>query len=524
MWQLPIPRATLELLYTGLDVDLDLFEREASDDEEFIQRFLVSKLWRLNNLFTIVDKQGKRVQFVMNYAQHEVYAASIRHARIIVLKSRQQGISTFWLISFYDDALINSDQTIGLMSQGLSESSTLLKRVKLAIDTFPQEILSFLGVSLFRDNSSELGFTNGSTVFIRTSFRSATLQRLHVSELAKIANKSPDKAREVLTGTLQAVAPGNVVVIESTAEGDNAFKVLWLQAVSNELRGSFAPKDFKPVFLPWFRDPDCVSSFEEQPSQAEERYFTDLMEEVDVVLAQEQKNFYVAQLRELGDAIYQEYPSTPDEAFKKVLSGAYYGVLYATFIVKKKRLVKNLWDPNLKVHVALDLGMNDTFVMVYFQVWGTEWRIVDEYSNSGEGLEHYVTKMSESEYNIGDVIAPHDIEVRELGTGKSRKLRLIELGVSSIVVLPRTSIEAGIEQVRVKLKNLWVDERCTEVQAAFVNYSKDWDEKHEVWMNRPLHDKFSHAADAIRTMAMSNVRAKRQVGGKALPPPGSFAL
>ena len=512
-WTLPITKSELTLLYKD-KVDLSIFEREPVNDEDLIANFLVSKLWRLNNLYTIVDKDGERVNFRMNYAQHVVYAAVITHPRIIILKSRQQGISTFWLISYLDDALTLPDINVGLMAQGMSEASTLLKRTKLAWNTFPDAVRSFLQLSLDRDNSGELSWNSGSTLFIRTSFRSATLQRLHISEFGKIANKYPDRAMETKTGTLQAIRPGNPVVIESTAEGDNEFKLMWNQAVLSEAKiamgtkRGYAGKDFMPVFLSWVHDPDCVSSEHEEESANETKYFEQLELELNRPITQEQRNFWISQYRELGESLYQEYPATPDEAFLKVNDGSYYGAAYLSHIAKKGRVQPNLYDSSLEVFVAMDLGMNDTFSMVYFQKFRTEWRVVDEYENSGEGLEFYVNQMKRTGYTIDRVICPHDVNVTELGSGKSRKARLHELGVTNITVLPRTSIEAGIEQVRKAVTSMWLDEKCVATRGALQNYTKEWDDKHGVWKNKPIHDKWSHMADAIRYMVMSNAEHK----------------
>jgi hypothetical protein len=513
-WSLAnLPREQFVQLY-GDQVDPSLFEREPVDDQDYLHNYLPSKLWRLNNLYTIIDKQGAQVPFRMNYAQHLVYAASLEHSRVIILKSRQQGISTFWLISFLDDGLVNTNFQVGLMAQGKNEASTLLRRVGMAWDNFPAQLKGALGLGLAKDNSEEQGFSNGSTLFIRTSFRSATLQRLHVSELGKIANSYPLRAKEVKTGTLQAIAPGNTAVLESTAEGDNMFKHMWDAAVEAEERaqrkgGKLAGKEFKPVFLSWVNDPDCRSSEHEEPNQSQAKYFAELEAELNIVLSPEQKSFWIQQQRELGVDIYQEYPATPTEAFTKVNDGSYYGAIYAANVVAKGRVMAGLHDENLPVHVAMDLGMDDTFTLVYFQKWRDEWRVIDEYTASGEGLEHYVDQMFESGYSIGEVICPHDIQVRDLSAGGKTRLAIMrELGVKNLRVLPRLPVVDGIEQFRVVLKNLWIDERCTYLIGCIKNYSKEYDESTELFKNKPNHNKWSHGADALRYMALANVSGR----------------
>ena len=195
----------------------ELLSTKPKDAEEFFYKYLPSKLWRLNNLYSIIDKAGDPIPFVMNRAQLYVYSKSLEHSRLIILKSRQQGISTLWLISYIDDLITLSNYNCGLMAQGKDEAGTLLERLKHTWNTLDGEIKEFFGLRVLKDNSQEFKLSNNSTMFIRTSFRSATLQRLHISELGKIANKYPERAKETKTGTLQALAPGNTGVIESTA-------------------------------------------------------------------------------------------------------------------------------------------------------------------------------------------------------------------------------------------------------------------------------------------------------------------
>jgi hypothetical protein len=509
-WKLAITEEQFTEIY-GESVDIQIFKEPAQTEEAMIQDYLPSKLWRMNNLYTIVDKEGTRGIFRMNLSQHRVYAASLHHPRIVILKSRQQGISTFWLISFFDDAMFIPNFTIGLMAQGLDESSTLLTRVKLAWEEFPPEIREFLGIVMTRDNTAELAFMNGSTIFIRTSFRSTTLQRLHISEYGKICSRDPKRAKETKTGTLQAIMAGNTVVIESTAEGDNDFKRTWDTAVEAEAKairlgtGLFAGKDFKPIFLSWLDDPDCSSDHYEEPSLKQTEYFDSLEAELGRVVAVSQRNFWIAQYRELADDIYQEYPATPSEAFAKLHDGAYYAKLFNIHVVQAGRIRSNLYDANLEVNVAMDIGMDDCTFMIFYQVFGGEIRIIAEYENSGEALAHYVSKINQTEYKVNWVIGPHDLKVRELGTGISRQDTLRKLGVTRLRVLPSSSVQEGIEAVRQLIKGLYIDESCRETIKCIKNYSKEWDERKEVWKSKPLHDQFSHGADALRYLAMGNI-------------------
>lgn len=490
------------------------FSTNPSSRDEFLQKQLPSKLWRMNNLYTIVDKDGNRIPFVMNKSQHKVYSAYLKHPRLIILKSRQQGISTFWLIFFLDAALFYADMNSGLMSQGKKESSKLLKRIKLAWDTLDPSIKDFLGVAREKDNSEEFSFSNGSTIYVATSFRSATLQGLHISEYGKIANKYPERAKETRTGSMQAIKVGLPVVIESTAEGANDFETKWL--IAEDLLESgreFSGKSFYPVFLSWMEDPDCLEPIKQPISKEQKEYFAKLEDLTSVKLSNQQKWFWVAQYSELSDDIYQEYPSTPEEAFTATKDGTYYAKLYRELITRQKREIEDLHDQNLDVHVVMDLGMNDTFVLLYFQRWNNEFRIVDEYHNSGEGLEHYVNHMKDSGYKLGTIYLPHDVKVRELSTGQSRLHRLRELGVRNYRVLPKIAVNDGIEAVRRTLPVTYIDPKCDYIIKCYKNYSKEWDEKLGVWKNKPVHNDYSHGADAVRYMAVGATNLKSKPSG-----------
>jgi hypothetical protein len=498
-------------IYAGLPICdyVDLFYSKPKDEQDLIKNFLTSKMWRLNNLYTIVNKFGELVTFVMNRSQHKVYAASLRHPRIIILKSRQQGISTLWLVSFFDDALIYNNFSIGLMAQGQDEASTLLDRTKILWDKLDSNFKRYIKVSNRKDNTKEFSFTNGSNIFIRTSFRSTTLQRLHVSEMGKIANKYPEKARETKTGTLQALAPGNIGVIESTAEGDNLFRVDWDNAV--KFKDNLSLKDFYPVFLSWLDDPDCKLWTDQVVTVKAAEYFAEIEAELGVTLRKEQKNFWIVQFRELGDRVYQEYPSTANEAFMATKDGTYYAKLYLNYVKAAKREVSGLHDKNLDTQIAVDLGMNDTMSLGFFQTYmEDETRIVDEYTASGEDIAHYCNVIKEkaeaNSYNITHLILPHDAKVKDLTSGKTREERFREeLPNVMITVLERSPRGDGIEAVRVMIKKLFVDLRCEYIISCLYNYSKEWNDNigsNGGWSSQPLHDEYSNGADMLRYMAM----------------------
>jgi hypothetical protein len=144
-----------------------------------------------SGVYKIENKEGELISFEMKYAQQVVYANYLRHPRLLILKSRQQGISTFWLLFFFDSILVNDNSKYGLMAQGLKEAKTLKERIVRAWEQIPDGLKEFLGVKTEKVNSDEFSLTNDSKIYIATSFRSGTLQGLHISEFGKISAKTP---------------------------------------------------------------------------------------------------------------------------------------------------------------------------------------------------------------------------------------------------------------------------------------------------------------------------------------------
>lgn len=493
----------------------ELLQTKPVNSKELLFEYLPSKLWRLNNLYSIINKSGERVPFKMNSAQFYVYSHSLIHPRIIVLKSRQRGISTLWLISFIDDVLTLKNIKSGLMAQDKGAAGGLLERVKDVWENVDPEIKGFLGLRLVKDNSEEFKFSNNSNILINTSFRSATLQRLHISELGKIANKYPEKAKETRTGTLQTIAPGNTVVIESTAEGANIFKHMWDSAVKQKTKNdislanggesTLAAKDFYPVFLSWVDDPDCVEPLAQEIDINARNYFTKVENELGVQLRLEKKNFWIAQERELEGSIYQEYPATPAEAFSAAKDGTYWARKYIQQVLTKGHRRKKLYDPQLEVYIACDLGRNDYLVLLFFQFFDNEIRIVGEYYNSGEDIKHYADYILEREQELGwaikDVALPHDATAVVLGAyGKSREEQFNEAGITNTTVLSKEAISVSIDEVRLAMSDIYIDETCSYIEQCILNYSKEWNSTLEIFKDEPKKSEYSHGADAVRYM------------------------
>ena len=193
----------------------------------------------------------------------------------------------------------------------------------------------------------------------------------------------------------------------------------------------------------------------------------------------------------------EQYEQEFECSFTAAVSGSYYGRLI-TKADKDGRIGNVPVDNNVGVETWWDLGIGDSTAIWFAQRVGQEIHLVDYYETSGESLAHYADVLNEKNYSYTSHIAPHDIMARELGTGKSRLEVANELGIN-FDIAPKLEVDHGIESVRNALPFCYFDrEKCKVGLDALRQYRKQWDEKNQVFKNKPLHNWCSHAADSFR--------------------------
>jgi len=233
----------------------------------------------------------------------------------------------------------------------------------------------------------------------------------------------------------------------------------------------------------------------------DQKYFQQLKDRYKIDLSDAQKRWYVKKKQLNGDKMFAEYPSTLEEAFSVSVEGSYYAKEMARVYATRRIQILPI-DTTSKVDTWWDLGMNDDTVIIFVQTVGATIRFVDLYYNHGEGLAHYVKILEEKKYRYGKHIFPHDINVKDMSTGFTRKQKLYELGMSDIVVAPKLGINDGIERVRSIFSRFYFDEEKTlKLYESLGNYRKEFDKALGVFKDQPRHDENSHFADSVRTGA-----------------------
>ena len=283
------------------------------------------------NVIWIRDKRQKLVQLKFKPAQTTLYEAikkelqEGRPPRIIVLKGRQQGISTITEALMFQDSATRPMGNTLIVAHRDDSTAALFNMNKLFYDYLPAKLQPMKKAS----NAKELVFENPTrdpaekrkrpglrsrirciTAGGKGAGRSLTQNNVHLSEFAFW----PGNKMETLLGIMQSVPDdiNTLVVIESTANGYDEFKDLWDGAEKGE-------NGWVPVFLPWFMEPDYRKPVEPGVVWKEEE--RKLQEQFGLDEKQLAWRRWCIRTNCGGDVnlFRQEYPCTPDEAF--LLSG-----------------------------------------------------------------------------------------------------------------------------------------------------------------------------------------------------------
>lgn len=310
-------------------------------------------------LLKIKLKEGGLGPFKLNRAQqylHERIEDQKKRTgmvRILVLKGRQQGVSTYVAARFYHKNTRNRNHRAFILSHQSVTTETLFQIVANYHENCPET----LKPKLITSNNRRMVFSNGSQYTVGTAGSGAigrgdTNQYFHGSEVAFFENVG-----DIATGVLQTVPdlPGTEIILESTANGiGNFFHQACMDALDNKGR-------YEIVFIPWY----WQSEYQAQTSPNLELTDDELTMQRLYNLTSEQLQWRRNKIASPGfseNLFHQEYPFTPEEAF--ISTGA--SLISLDAIAKARK--SNLKDPNAPIILGVDPGpVNDRTVLAWRQ-------------------------------------------------------------------------------------------------------------------------------------------------------------
>ena len=292
------------------------------------------------------------------------------------------------------------------------------------------------------------------------------------------------------------------------AENYERLRGLYLDGAIIDEAGDQDPRAFPEVIRPALSDRRGWATFIGTPkghnaffdihklAERDDAWFSDVLPASRTKLLPDEE---LADARKMltEDQYQQEYECS----FEAAIVGAYYAkeMQEAT---EANRITAVPYEKSARVVTAWDLGVGDSTAIWFCQFIGTQRRVIDHYEASGVGLDHYVKVLADKGYLYEAHILPHDAQVRELGTGKSRLEVLASLGIQDVQIAPMIGVDDGIQAVRAFLGSCWFDAvRCERGIECLRQYRRDYDDKLKAFKARPLHDWTSHTSDAFRYLA-----------------------
>ncbi len=481
--------------------------------QKILHEHLSDRFWRLNNLYYILDEQGNKIKFVMNAVQLLLYR--MLWWLNIIPKSRQHGITTFISLFMLDACLFNSDVRAGIIAHKLADAKKIFRdKIRYAYTHLPSDIRA--SCPLVKDDSQELLFANNSGIYVGTSMRSGTLQYLHISEYGWICTHAPTKASEIKTGAMETTHEGAITFIESTAEGPSGdFPDMCNRAEDDRVHGKELGKlDWRIHFFAWYSkasnvtDPKYV-----EISDSLHEYFDKVERARQVKITSEQRAWYTAKKKTLGNLIYKEHPSTLDEAFIASVMGSYYGDTFA-WLYEHGRIGDVPHNPSLSTHVVCDPGFTSAWWLL--QVTSTGYvHFLRYYEDTGRDFAYYSDVLKEWQekygYRYGKKLAPWDIDNNQYKLVHADGL--LEIARRAGIEFKRMEVEKnvllGIARTTQFLKMCRFDEDgCKKGIEKLKAYHEQINtqmstEDNPVFTGLPAKDGNDHAADCMRYCSMA---------------------
>ncbi len=462
---------------------------------------ILSQKWRLNNLYRIIDRNANSIPFRLNKVQENVLDNI--HNRNLILKARQLGMSTFAVLMLMDEVLFTENLAAGIVSYSLEHAQHIFKKIiGHALDTLPPELKNLAGIT--QRSAREITFNNGSSLRVDTTLRGGSYPLVLVSEFGKTCARNPQKAEEVITGTLQAVPKEGKVIIESTGEGNEGFFAELVMQAHRRGNEDISELEYHLFFYPWMDEPSYIIESDVKYDVQLTDYFKKIESETGRIITPYQRNWYAVQTKLLGDKIKQEFPSTVSEAFLASSDAFYFAEAINKAYGDNRCLFSSLYDALLPVYVAMDIGVNDLTVMIFFQIAHGEIRVIDYYEDKNKGVDFYAKfLLQDKKYLYNTIFLPHDSAKRDpLDTSNTyeRDFQRLFVGTNTrFHVLKKMDKQLSISHAKIMIdRTVFNISKVKPLVDKMSKYRKTWNEAQGRYLEEPFHNDASNYADAYR--------------------------
>jgi len=191
------------------------------------------------------------------------------------------------------------------------------------------------------------------------------------------------------------------------------------------------------------------------------------------------------------------------------------GAIYSNEIREAQegnRITTVPYDPMMKVHVVMDLGWNDSMSVILCQKGISDLRIIGYIEDDHRTLDSYSAQLKNLSYNWGTMFLPHDGQSKDFKHGISAEEIMKKLGWD-IRIVPKADIESGIKLARMNFHRIYFDKSAQRLVECLKNYRRSINSATNE-PGAPLHDEYSHGADAFRYLCTSIESMKNESWSK----------
>ena len=167
------------------------------------------------------------------------------------------------------------------------------------------------------------------------------------------------------------------------------------------------------------------------------------------------------------------------------------------------RITKVNYDPNKPVHAVFDLGWSDATAIWFVQFIGMETRLIRYVEDSQKTISEYLAKMQTFGYVYDTLWLPHDAENRTLAANGRSIEQIVRAAGYKTKIIPKTPIVDSINAAHTLFRNCWFDrENCYDGLQCLRHYRYEVDPDTKAFSKTPVHDQYSHGADAFRMLGL----------------------
>ena len=175
------------------------------------------------------------------------------------------------------------------------------------------------------------------------------------------------------------------------------------------------------------------------------------------------------------------------------------------------RITKVNYDPTKPVHAVFDLGWSDATAIWFLQFVGMETRLIRYHEDNQQTISHYLAKMQTFGYVYDTLWLPHDAQNKTLAAAGRSIEEVVRNAGFKTRIIERTPILDSINAARTIFRNCWFDrENCHDGLQCLRHYRYDVDPDTKQFSRMPLHDQYSHGADAFRYIGLMIQEPRRQ--------------